>query len=129
MLKTTKSGVTYSYPLDRKSNFKCEGYRGSYGIIDAANYDGNVYVLLEHNFWGDETAYLLAVLPQDCFRWYVVETSSGKTKKCFFIDQRDIIGESFDAIDVAIDDYSDKVVDNDNIEFWTDEEINTIAED
>ena len=129
MLKTTKSGVTYAYPLNKKSNFKCEGYRGNYSIIDAANYDGNVYVLLEHNFWGDETAYLLAVLPQDCFRWYVVETSSGKTKKCFFIDQRDIIGESFDEIDVAIDDYSDKVVDNDNIEFWTDEEINTIAED
>ena len=129
MLKTMKSGITFAYPLDRKSTFKCEGYRGSYSMIDAATYDGDVYVLLEHNFYGDETAYLLAVLPQDCFRWYVVETSSGKTKKYFFIDQRDIIGESFDTLSIAIDDNSEKLINVDDIEFWTDEEINTIVED
>ena len=123
MLKTTKSGITYAYPLDRKSKFKCEGYRGSYSMIDAATYDGDVYVLLEHNFYGDETAYLLAVLPLDCFRWYIIEAVNGKKNKQFFIDARDIIGESFDSIDVAIDDYSDKVVELDDIEFWTDEEI------
>lgn len=126
MLKTTKSGITYAYPLDRKSNFKCEGYRGGYSMIDAATYDGDVYVLLEHNFYGDETSYLLAVLPLDCFRWYLVETSSGKTKKYFFIDQRDIIGESFDDIAVAIDDNSDRIIDVDDIEIWTDEEINNM---
>ena len=129
MLKTMKSGVTYAYPLDRKSKFKCEGYRGSYSMIDAATYEGNVYVFLEHNFYGDETACLLAVLPLDCFRWYVVETSSGKTKKCFFIDSRDILDESFDTISIAIDDYYKGTVESDEIELWTDEEIDKIVED
>ncbi len=128
MLKTTKSGETYAYPLDKKSNFKCEGYSGLYSMIDAATYKDEVYVLLEHNWYGDETALLLAVLPMDCFRWYVVETSSGKTQKSFFIKLQDILEETYDSIDIALSDhYPD--VEPDDIEFWTDEEINNIVED
>ena len=126
MLKTMKSGVTYAYPLDKKSKIKCEGYRGSYSIIDAATYNGEVYVFLEHNWYGDETALLLAVLPLDCFKWYVVETSSGKTKKCFFIESKDIFEESFDTISIAIDDYYKGTVELDEIDIWTDEEINNM---
>ena len=66
MLKTMKSGVTYSYPLDRKSKIKCEGYEGCHTIIDAATYDDCVFVLLEHDYYGDDTALLLAMLPPDC---------------------------------------------------------------
>ena len=129
MLKTTKNGVTYAYPLDRKSKIKCEGYVGVYTIIDATIYEGHVYVLLEHDWYGDETSLLLAVLEPDYFRWYVVETSSGKQKKQFFIASRDIIGETFDSIDIAMNDYLDNVVELDDIEFWTDEEIDKTAED
>ena len=129
MLKTTKSGVTYAYPLDKKSKIKCEGHIGAYTIIDAAVYEGDVYVLLEHDWYGDETALLLAVLEPDYFRWYVVETSSGKQKKQFFIVSRNILGDSFDSIDIAMNDYLDNVVEVDDIEFFTDEEINKIVED
>ena len=125
MLKRTKSGVIYSYPLDEKSKFKCEGYRGSYNIIDVVTWNDNVYVLLEHNSYGDETALLLAVLPMDCLRWYVLETPSGKTKKHFFIQSQDILEETFDTISIALSDYYPQV-EVDDIEFWTDEEINNM---
>ena len=76
MLKTMESGVVYSYPLDKRTDIKCEGYRGYYTIIDAAIYDGRVYALLEHNDYGDETAFLLVVLPITVLRWYVIEYRS-----------------------------------------------------
>lgn len=129
MLKTMKSGVTYSYPLDSKSNFKCEGYRGFYTMIDVATYRNEVHVFLEHNTYGDEAPLLLVVLPLACLRWYIFEKPSGKQEKYFFIRERDILEESYDTMSIAIDDHYDNVVDIDDIEFWTDEEIDTIVED
>lgn len=126
MLKTMKSGVTYSYPLDKRSKFKCEGYVGSYSIIDAATYQDEVYVFLEHNTYGDETACILAVLPLACLRWYVVDKMNGKQEKYFFIRERDILEESFDTISIAIDDHYNGAVELDEIEFWEDEEINNM---
>lgn len=128
MLKTMQSGVAYAYPLDKRSTFKCEGYRGIYSMIDAVTCNDDVYVLLEHNWYGDETALLLAVLPRDCFKWYVVETTSGKTKKYFFISSQDVLEETYDSIDIALSDHYPDVEEED-IEFWTDEEINKIVED
>lgn len=125
MLKTTKSGVIWSYPLDKKSKIKCEGYYGSYTIIDAATYDGEVYVFLEHDFYGDETACLLAVLPVKDLRWYVVDKNDGSQIKRLFIRSDDILEESFDTISIALGDY-DPDADLEDIEFWTDEEIDTI---
>ena len=125
MKKTTKSGVSYEYPLDKRSEFKCEGYVGSYSIIDAVTYDSRVYVFLEHNIYGDETALLLAILPTNCLRWYVVEQSSGKTCKRFFIPSKSILEESFDTISIALSDhYPDAELDD--IEIWTEEEINNM---
>ena len=125
MLKTMKSGVTYAYPLDKRSKLKCEGYRGFYTIIDAVTYNGEVHVFLEHDWYGDETALLLAVLPVDCYRWYVVDGSSGKQLKHFFIRSDDILEESCDTISIALSDYYPDV-ELDEIEFWTDEEINNM---
>lgn len=125
MLKIMKSGVTYAYPLDMRSKIKCEGYRGFYTIIDAVTYDGKVHVFLEHDWYGDETALLLAVLPIDCLRWYVVDGSSGKQIKRFFIKSEDILEESFDTISIALDDHYANA-ELDKIEFWTDEEINNM---
>ncbi len=125
MRKTTKSGVTYSYPINKKSKIKCEGYSGAYTIIDAATYDGEVYVFLEHDFYGDETAYLLAVLPLTCLRWYVVDKMNGNQLKRLFIRSDDILAESYDSIDVALlDEYDGAELED--IEFWTDEEINNM---
>lgn len=125
MLKARKSGLMYSYPLDKRSKFKCEGFSGSYSIIDAATYQGEVYVFLEHNYWGDETACILAVLPLGCLRWYVVERSDGRQEKYFFIRERDILEESHDTISIALSDCYPKA-ELDDIELWTDEEINNM---
>lgn len=126
MLKTMKSGVIYSYPLNKATNFKCEGYRGFYTIIDAATYHNEVYVFLEHNNFGDEAPLLLAVLPLGCLRWYVVEKSNGKQEKYFFIRERDILEESYDTISIAIDDHYNGTVKLDETNIWTDEEINNM---
>ena len=124
MLKTTKSGVTYSFPLDKKSKIKCEGYKGSYTIIDAATCADEVYVLLEHNFYGDETACLLAALPLDCLRWYMVDKGDKQIKR-FFIQSEDILAETWDSICDTLPDHYPQV-ELDEIEIWTDEEINNM---
>ena len=126
MLKRDKSGVEWAYPLDRRSNIKCEGYRGFYTIIDAATFKNEVYVLLEHNTYGDEVAYNLAVLPLSCLRWYIVDKMNGKQNKYFFIREKDILEESYDSIDIAIDDHYSGLIEKADIEIWTEEEINNM---
>lgn len=126
MLKTMKSGATYSFPLNRKNSFKCEGYAGSYNIIDAATCANTVYVLLEHNVFGDETACLLVSLPLNCLRWYVLDKGN-KQIKSFFIPSQDILAETWDSVNETLCDYYPQV-ELDNIEFWTDEEIDNMEE-
>lgn len=130
MLKTTKSGVTWSYPLDKKTSIKCEGYIGYWSIIDAATYDGRVHILLEHNTYGDDAQFILAILPVTCLIWYVVDKCNGKQNKSFFIRMGDILEETYNTISDALGDHYSKAGfdDLDNIEFWTDEEINNMEE-
>lgn len=123
MKKIMQDGKVYNWPLNRKSEIKCDGYRGVYSIIDAATYDGTVYVLLEHNTYGDETALLLAALPNDRLRWLNVEFNDiyYAPLKRFFILAKDIIEETWDSIDIVLADCYD--CDEEDIEFWTDEEM------
>lgn len=126
MVKTTQSGTTYSYPINKKTSFKCEGHEGSYSIIDAAIYDDTVHVLLEHNTWGDETEFLLVALPSLCLRWYLVERKDGIRVKQFFIQQADILNAGWDCIENLIYDAYDYNPQLEDIEFWTDEEIDNM---
>ena len=122
-MKKIINGTTYSYPLNRRSDFKCEGFDGPYSMIDAATYDDTVYVLLEHNFYGDETALLVAALPNDYLRWYTVERNDPNVptlKRCF-IPAEDIIEATWDSIDIVLRDVYD--AEDEDIEFWTDEEM------
>ena len=125
MKKTTRCGTTWEYPLDKKSNIKCEGHRGLYTIIDAANYKNEVHVLLEHNTYGDDTPFLLAVLPFDCLRWYVFERNC-KQEKSFFIREQDILNDGWDSIEHLIMDADDGRSRLSDIEIWTEEEINNM---
>ena len=125
MLKTMKSGLTYSYPINKKTAFKCEGYEGAYSVIDAVTYCDFVYVLLEHNTWGDETALLVAALPPKHLSWYVVERNDGITVKRFFIEQEDIIDDTWDLLLDVMLDYDPDATEED-FEFWTDEEIDNM---
>ena len=126
MLKTMKNGLTWSYPINKKTAFKCEGYEGLYSIIDAATYDTYVYVLLEHNTWGDETEFLLAVLPKKCLRWYLVERNDGVQTKNFFILHKDVLSMGWDSIEHLIFDAYNYKPRLEDIEFWTDEEIDNM---
>ena len=121
MLKTRELGVGWCFPLNTKSKIKCDGYKGVYTIIDAVTYNNQVFVLLEHDYYGDETALLLATLPQDGLRWYVIERD-GKQIKCFFINMSNIINETWDPISVALSEvYPDAELED--FEYWTDEEM------
>lgn len=125
MKKTMQDGTVHKYPLNRRSNFRCEGYDGAYSMIDAATYDDTVYVLLEHNFYGDETALLVAALPNDWLRWYIGE-KNGRIIKRFFIPAEDIIEATWDSIDIVLRDVYD--AEDEDIEFWTDEEIDDMED-
>ena len=125
MKKTTRCGTTWEYPLDMKSNIKCEGHRGLWTILDAATYKNEVYVLLEHNTYGDYMSFLLAVLPSSCLRWYVVEKMNGKQEKSFFIREQDILNDGWDSIEDLIMDADDRARLGD-IEIWTEEEIDNM---
>ena len=124
MRKTTRCGTTWEYPLNRKSNFKCEGHRGFWTILDAATYKNEVHVLLEHNTYGDETPFLLAVLPYDCLRWYIFERGD-KQEKSFFIREQDILNDGWDSIEHLIMEANDRARLGD-IEIWTEEEIDNM---
>lgn len=41
--------------MENKQNLKIEGYKGKWSAIDTYNN----YYLLEHNYYGDETCYLV----------------------------------------------------------------------
>lgn len=127
MLKTMESGVTWSYPLDKKTGIKCEGHYGYWSILDAATYDGRVYVLLEHNTYGDDTPFLLTMLPSTLLRWYVIENpSKDKTRKYFYIPKEDIINDGWDSIEhfiIGAYNYKPRLED---IKIWTDEEIDNM---
>jgi hypothetical protein len=125
MLKTMESGRTYSFPLDKKTSIKCEGHRGFWSIIDAATYKSEVYVLLEHNTYGDEASFLLAVLPCTCLRWYVVDKMNGQQDKAFFIREQDVLNDGWDSIEDLIMDVDDRA-ELEDIEFWADEEIDNM---
>lgn len=127
MLKTMESGVTWSYPLDKKTSVKCEGHRGFWSILDAATYCSRVYVLLEHNALGDDAPFILAVLPIDALRWYVFENpNKNKITKSFYIRAEDILEQEYDSIEnLIIDTYNGKPKLEDII-FWTDEEIDNM---
>ena len=45
--------------LTRREGIKVEGYRGTWYVIDEAEYDGKTLYLLEHETYGDETAGLI----------------------------------------------------------------------
>lgn len=127
MKKITRSGRTWKYPLDMQSNVKCEGHRGLYTILDAAVYKNEVHVLLEHNTYGDEVPFLLAVLPFDCLRWYIFERN-GKETKSFFIREQDILNEGWDGIERLIMDADHGRPRLEDIEIWTHKEIDAMEE-
>lgn len=69
---------------------KVEGYVGSWGEIDRKEINNTVYLLLEHNTYGDETCGLVITLPSD--------------SSISHIPEENIICETFDGLEQALTD-------------------------
>lgn len=126
MLKTTKSGVIYSYPINKKTPIKVEGRYGSWSVIDACLNGDGVYALLEHNEYGDETALLLVKMPKTNNCYLVREDCYGtQISKTYYLRSKFEIAETYDDIVTTLIDVS-LVDDEDDCDMLTDEEINNM---
>lgn len=126
MLKTTKSGVTYSYPVTTKTPIKVEGRYGLWSIVDARVNDDAIYALLEHNEYGDETAYLLVKMPTKNNCYLVREDRYGtQISKTYYLRSKFEIAETYDDIVTALID-EDLIDDEDDCEMLLDAEIDNM---
>lgn len=62
-------------------HLKIEGYTNTWDMVDSITKNGKKYYLLENNIYGDETCYLLVN------------------------ENLEVLGETFDDIETAIEDY------------------------
>lgn len=126
MLKTTKSGVTYSYPIDKKTPIKVEDRYGSWGIIDACAVGSHIYALLESEQYGDEASLLLVKLPTLNNVYLIKEDRYGNMfSKRYYLQSKFEIAETYDDIVTALID-EDLIDNEDDCDMLTDEEINNM---
>ena len=76
--------------INWNTNYKVKGYTNTWSVID--EFKG--YVLLENNFWGDETCYLVARKENN-----VEPIVKGKIE---FLEVQDIVDETFDGLGIAL---------------------------
>lgn len=123
MLKTTKSGVTYSYPIHSATPIKVEGRYGTWYIIDACLNGDSIYALLENEQYGDETALLLVKLPKTNNCYMVREDRYGNViTKTYYLRSKFEIAETYDDIIESMID-NDLIDDEDDCDMLSDEEI------
>lgn len=88
--------------INYKNNIKIEGRYGTWYEIDRAKAsDGRTYILFESEKYGDETAYILCILPEDNQIKRKVGKLSGK--EYVEIPHEFEVEETYDPIDVAIE--------------------------
>ena len=56
--KSTRDAIKKNMKDSGLKNIKIPGYRGTWYEIDKKEANGNTYYLLEHEYYGDETAHL-----------------------------------------------------------------------
>ena len=123
MLKTTKSGVTYSYPIHSATPIKVEGRYGIWYIIDACLNGDEIYTLLESEQYGDETALLLVKLPKTNNSYITREDHNGNViTKTYYLRSKFEIAETYDDIVTALID-EDLIDCEDDCDMLSDEEI------
>lgn len=88
--------------IDYKNNIRIEGRYGTWYEIDRAKAsDGRTYILFESEKYGDETACILCILPEDNQLKRKVGKLSGK--EYLEIPHEFEVEETYDPIDVAIE--------------------------
>lgn len=84
--------------LNRKESYKVFNHTGRWSLID--EYKG--YGLLEHDYYGDETCYLVVSLNAPVeMKKYITKTGD----KIELPTIMEIVGESYDGLEVALEDY------------------------
>ena len=89
--------------LQINDSYKVKGYYNKWSVIDV----NDEYALLENETWGDETCCLLVrrdVEIKECE--YLNKSTLATMKKPTIME---VIGETFDDLETAIDDYREEV--------------------
>lgn len=127
-MKYQINGVTRITPITSKTNCKVESRLGLWTIIDAAVVRSNVYALLEHNTYGDDTDYILVHVPSKP-KWLVLYERDWctKIKEVFYFPYEYEKGETNDDIVTALID--EGIISNESeCEVLSDEDLNCIDE-
>ena len=124
MMKYQINGVTRITPMTSKTECKIESRLGLWTIIDAAVVRSNVYALLEHNTYGDDTELILVHIPSKP-KWLVLYEKdwSTKMKEIFYFPQEYEKGETYDDIVTALKDEG-IISDESECEILSDEDLN-----
>ena len=111
-------------PITSKTECTLEGRIGLWTIIDAAVVRANVYVLLEHNTYGDETSLVLAKIPSKP-KWLVLYERDWvtKMKEVFYFPSEYERGTTYDDIVTALFD-EDIIQNKEECVIISDEDLN-----
>lgn len=118
----------YMIGINKQTDIKLEGHVGLWTVIDAIIYCGNFYGLLEHNTYGDETAYQIVKLNNDNYREYWL-TCKGSNKESYYIPTSRQLTETYDDLITGLQDYGmlEDLSDEEAEKLYlTDKEINNI---
>ena len=84
-----------------ETEFRVDGYTNRWGIIDSKKVDDIEYFLLENNYWGDETCYLVVDSSKVIDKNYTNKSSGEKITLPTFTE---VVCETFDDIETALTD-------------------------
>jgi hypothetical protein len=123
-MKKFENGLCcFNLGINTETPVKVEGHIGTWTVIEALLYNGTCYALLEHNTYGDETAYLIVRIKDEF--WLVNQCGN----RSFYIHSSRVVGSTFDGLLEGLWDY-DIMLEHDEKSsdkfFFTREEINNI---
>ena len=131
-MKKTFDNFTQKFLATSKTYIKVEGHRGYFHILDVATVGDDIYVLLEHNVYGDEANLLVITLPTSAWPLIIsrsngveINVGLGETARyAIFIPENLILAETYDDIITTLQD-NDIVDESHAAILWSDEEIDT----
>lgn len=128
-MKYTQNDKTYMLGINKKTNIKLEGHIGLWTVIDAIFYEGNFYGLLEHNTYGDETAYQVVRLNRDDYKEYWLVCKGIDKEGSYYVPSSRQLTETYDDLITGLQDYGMLIALSDEETeklYLTDYEINNV---
>lgn len=93
-----------------------EGYEGLWGEISRVLHNDHLYVLLEHNYWGDETCYLAVCVPPVDELEYVFP----QYKDPVYLKENTVVDETYDGLLQCL--YDCDIINEEEFEKYSEEE-------